>query len=185
MDIVEEVRKFVEEESNKPTSKYGSEPFTYHFAQVAKYSGQLADKLGADKEVVLISAWLHDIGSIIKGRENHHITGPEIAWEKLEELGYPSEKIELVKKCILSHRGSQDNNRETIEEKIVADADAMSNFDNIPGIFKAAFVYEGLEQGEGGRSVMQKLDNKWNKLHFEDSKDIIKPKYEAIKLLLS
>jgi uncharacterized protein len=185
MDIIEEVKKFVEEESNKPTSKYGPEPFTYHFTQVAKYSGQLADKLGADKEVVLISAWLHDIGSVIKGREDHHITGAEMAGEKLKELGYPTEKIELVKKCILNHRGSQDNNRETLEEKIVADADAMSNFDNIPGIFKAAFVYGGLEQGEGGKSVMHKLDNKWAKLHFEDSRNIIKPKYEAIKIILS
>lgn len=183
MDIIEEVKKFVEEECKKPTSKYGVEPFSFHFTQVADYSAILAEKLGADKEVVLLSAWLHDIGSIMKGRKDHHITGAEIAGEKLKELGYPTEKIELVKRCILNHRGSQNNNRETLEEKIVADADAMSNFDNIPGIFKAAFVYEGLGQGEGKVSVNQKLANKWSKLHFEDSKVIIKPKYEAAKIL--
>jgi len=121
---------------------------------------------------------------LINGRENHHITGAEIAGKKLKELNYPQEKIELVKKCILSHRGSQESDRETIEEKIIADADAMSNFDNIAGIFKAAFVYEKLEQGEAIKSVRRKLQNKWNKLHFEDSKNIIKPKYEAVMLLL-
>lgn len=185
MNFIEEVRKFAEEECKKPTSKYGEEPFASHFTSVAQYCGQLADKLGADKEVVVISAWLHDIGSIIIGRKDHHVTGAEIAEEKLRELGYPPEKIGLIKKCILNHRGSQNNERETLEEKIVADADAMSNFDNIPGIFKAAFVYEGLDQQQGKESVKQKLSNKWNKLHFEDSKNIIKPKYEAVMLLLS
>jgi uncharacterized protein len=184
MDIIHKIRKFVEEESKKPTSKYGEEPFEYHFTWVAKYAEELADELGADKEIVVIAAWLHDIGSIIYGRENHHITGAEIAENKLQELGYPSEKIELVKKCILNHRGSQKNNRDSLEEKIVAEADAMSNFDNIPGIFKAAFVYENLNQDEAKKSVRKKLENKWDKLHFDKSRNIIKPKYEAIMHLL-
>jgi len=185
MDIVDQIKDFVECECKKPTSKYGYEPFPHHFAQVVEYAGQLVDRLGGDKEIVLIASWLHDIGSIIYGRENHHITGMQIAEEKLKEFNYPPEKIELVKKCILNHRGSQDNERESLEEKILADADAMSNFANIPGIFKAAFVYENKNQEEAGESVRKKLENKWKKLHFEDSRKIIKSKYEAIILLLS
>ncbi|MFH1509822.1 MAG: HD domain-containing protein [Candidatus Nealsonbacteria bacterium] len=185
MNIVEQVKNFVEEECKKPTSKYGLEPFSCHFVSVVEYATQLANKLEVDKEVVLIASWLHDIGSIMNGREDHHITGSEIAEKKLKELNYPPEKIELVKKCILNHRGSQDSNRESLEEKIVADADAMSNFNNIPGIFKAAFIYENKTQEGAKESVKQKLINKWNKLHFDDSKEIIKPKYEAIMLLLN
>ena len=184
MDIVREIKNFVEEESKKPTSKYGHEPFNFHFAQVVKYAEELASELGGDKEIISISAWLHDIGSIIEGRENHHIIGAKIAEAKLRELNYPKEKIELVKKCIQNHRGSQENNRGSIEEQIIAEADTMSNFDNLAGIFKAAFVYEGLEQGEAQKSVREKLKRKWNKLHFEKSKEIIKPKYEAVMLLL-
>ena len=166
MDIIEEVRMFVEEECKKPTSCYGYEPFEHHFAYVVKHAQELADKLNADKEVVTLAAWMHDIGSIIHGRENHHVTGAEIAEAKLKELGYDEEKTQLVKKCILNHRGSQNNNQESLEEKIVAEADAMSNFDNISGIFKAAFVYEKCEQGEAAEAVKRKLENKWNKLHF-------------------
>ena len=128
--------------------------------------------------------WLHDIGSIIYGRDDHHITGAKIAEEKLKELQYPAEKIELVKKCILNHRGSQQNNRESIEEQIVAEADVMSNFDNIAGIFKATFVYENKNQGEAKGSVRRKLENKWKQLHFKNSRKIIKPKFEAAMLLL-
>ncbi|MFA5207934.1 MAG: HD domain-containing protein [Candidatus Paceibacterota bacterium] len=185
MNIIEEVRNFVEKESLKPSSKYGEEPFVFHFVPTVKYALELAEELGADKEVVEISAWLHDIGSVIYGREDHHLTGAKIAEAKLKEFNYPIEKIEMVKNCILNHRGSQKNNPLSIEEKIIADADALSNFDNIPGIFKAAFIYENLNQGEAKVAVRKKLENKWNQLNFENSKEIIKPKYEALKILLS
>ena len=89
---------------------------------------------------------------------NH--TGAKVAEEKLKELGYPVEKIELVRKCILNHRGSQQNFRDSIEEQILAEADVMSNFENIAGIFKAAFVYENLTQGEAKDSVRKKLEDK-------------------------
>jgi len=184
MNIIREVRKFVEEESLKPTSKYGYEPFIYHFIPTVKYATKLADKLGADKEIVVIAAWLHDIGSVMKGRKDHHLTGVKIAEKKLKELGYPKERIELVKNCILNHRGSQKNNPTTIEERIIADADALSNFDNISGIFKAAFIYEKLDQKKAQKAVRKKLENKWNQLHFKDSKKIIRPKYEAIMMIL-
>lgn len=185
MNIVEKVKNFVEEESLKPSSKYGYEPFVYHFTPTVKYAVELARELGADEEVVEIAAWLHDIGSVVYGREDHHLTGAKIAEEKLKEFNYPSEKIEIVKGCILNHRGSQKNNPTSTEEKIIADADALSNFDNIAGIFKAAFIYENLNQAEAKEAVRKKLENKWNQLNFENSKKIIKPKYEAVMTILS
>ena len=127
---------------------------------------------------------MHDIGSIVYGRENHHITGAKIAEEKLKELNYPVKKIELIKKCILNHRGSQQNERHTLEEQIIAEADTLSNFDNIGGIFKAAFMYEHKTQSEAKKSVREKLERKWKQLHFEKSKKLIKPKFEAVMLLL-
>lgn len=184
MNIVNEIKKFVKSECKKPSSKYGYEPFSFHFKPMAEYAGKLADQLGGDKEIVLIAAWLHDIGSIIYGREDHHITGAKIAEEKLKELGYSDEKIELVKQCILNHRGSKHNERKSLEEKIIAEADVMSNFDNIAGIFKAAFIYENKTQGEAKDSVRRKLERKWRQLHFENSKKIVKPKFEAAMLLL-
>ena len=184
MNIIARIKEFVEIECKKPTSKYGYEPFEHHFVPVVRYAEELGDKLKCDKEILIISAWLHDIGSIMEGRENHHETGAKIAEEKLRKLGYPLSKIELVKKCILNHRGSQERVRETVEEKILVDADALANFDNISGIFKAALVYENKTQEEARKSVLEKLQRKWNQLHFNESKKIIKPKYKSVKLLL-
>ena len=182
-EVVEKVREYVKEECEKPTSHYGHEPYEHHFKPVVKYAEELAEELNADKEVVTIAAWLHDIGSIKHGRENHHETGAEIAERKLKQLNYPQEKIEKVKECIKNHRGSVDNPRETMEEKIVAEADALSAFDDIPGLFEVAFTFEGKNREEATKSVRNKLNRKWNKLHFPKSKEIIKPKHEAVKEL--
>jgi len=183
-EVVERIRQFVEEECKKPTSKYGYEPYPDHFIPVVKYSKFLAKKLNADVEIVELVAWLHDIGSIIYGRENHHITSSEIAEKKLIEFNYSQEKIKLVKKCILHHRGSVNLDKESIEEQIIADADAMSAFDCIWGLFQAAFIFEKKSRIEAKNSVKQKLINSWNKIS-PQTREIIKPKYEAAMLLLA
>ena len=184
MDIVQEIKNFVEDECKKPESKYGYEPFLFHFIPMIENVKKLTNELGGDKEIILLAAWLHDIGSMVYGRDNHHITGAKIAEEKLKELNYPLEKIELVKKCIINHRGSQQNNRNSIEEQIIAEADVMCNFDNIAGLFKAALVYENKNQQEARDSIREKLTRKWSQLHFENSKRILKPKFDAAMLLL-
>jgi len=185
MDTIDSIRKFVENECRKPSSQYGFEPYEYHFKPMVGYALALCDELGGDKEVIELAVWLHDIGSIMFGRADHHLTGARIAEKKLRELNYPAGKIELVKKCILSHRGSQKIKGQTIEEKIVADADAMSSFDNLGGLFKAAFIYERKDQKEAMRTVREKLENKWNQLSFPASQKIVQPKYEAMKVLLA
>lgn len=184
IDIVTQVRDFVETESRKPSSKYGFEPFVHHFIPMVQYAKELAEKLGADVEIVEISAWLHDIGAIVYGREDHHLTGAKIAEEKLREFDYSEDKIMIVKKCIENHRGSVDAKRESLEEQIIAEADALSNFDNISGIFKAAFMYEDLDQSEAQKAVYRKLKNKWDKLHFTQSRELVRAKYEAAVTLL-
>lgn len=183
MNIIRDIKDLVEAECKKPTSKYGDEVFEFHFIPVVEYAKQLTDELGGDKEVIIIATWLHDIGSIIHGKKDHHITGVKIAEAKLKELKYPEDKIELVKKCILNHRSSQENIRQSLEEKIVAEADAMSCFDMIPGLFKAAYIYENKNQGEAKRAIREKLQRKWKKLHFSNSRKILRAKYKAAMLL--
>lgn len=182
MNIIEEVRKFVEEECKRETSNYQG-AWEEHIVPVVNYSKLLAEKLNADKEIVEIAAWLHDIGSIIHGRENHHITSSEIAEKKLTEWGYDKDKVGKVKCCIFTHRGSLNIQRETKEAEIIAEADGMSHFDSINGLFKSAFIEEKNNISEAKVYVREKLVRSWNKLSLE-AKQIIKPKYEAAMLLL-
>lgn len=181
--VIQEVKNFVERKCKEPNSNYGYEPFEHHFKPTVTYAGKLADELDADKEVVTIAAWLHDIGSIMHGREKHHITGKKIAEEKLNELDYDQNKIELIKKCIENHRSSVNNERNTLEEKIVAEADALSSFDDVAGQFQAAFLHEDKNREEARKSIKEKLKRKWNQLHLEESKEMVRSKYEAAMTL--
>lgn len=182
--LEKKVRDFVENECKKPSSNYGYDPFVFHFVPVVKYAQKLADKFEADKEIITIAAWFHDIGSIMCGRENHHITGAKIAEEKLKELGYPQDKIDQIKNCIISHRGSQKIKTNTIEAQILAEADTLSAFNDMTGLYQCAFFYEKLSRAEAKKSVKQKLKNKWNQLRLKGSKKIIEPQYRAAMLLL-
>ncbi|HKL24458.1 MAG TPA: HD domain-containing protein [Candidatus Nanoarchaeia archaeon] len=187
-NLISILKNFVREKCVSENSKYGEEVYEAHFVPMVEYARELVrthkeEEEKIDEEVVEISSWLHDIGSIIYGRKDHHITGAKIAEKKLRDLSYPEEKIKKVKKCILNHRGSRDNSRETKEEQIVAEADAMSNFDNLPGIFKASLVHEKKTQEESRKEVIKKLQNKYNQLS-EKGKKLIKPRYDAAMLLL-
>ncbi len=184
MEITEKVRLFVEDECRKPTSKYGFEPYDSHFVPMVKYAKKLAVEMDADVEIVEIAGWLHDIGSIVVGREDHHVTGAEIARKKLGEFGYPEDRIALIADCILHHRGSQNMEPGTLEEQIIIEADSISCFDSVVGLFRAALVNEKKSEEEARISVLNKMTNKWNQLRFEKSKELIRPKYEAMRLLL-
>lgn len=181
--IIKEIQDFVEKECKKPTSNY-SGIFENHIIPMRNLAIEMAQKTDADLEVVEIAALLHDIGGVMFGRKDHHITGAKIAQKKLQRLNYPQDKINQVKHCIMAHRSSQNIIPETNEAKVILEADSMSNFDNLPGIFKAAYIGENLTQSEAKKSARQKLERKWNKLQLEESKKIIKPKYEAAMLLL-
>ena len=126
---------------------------------------------------------VNDIGSIVYGRENHHVTSCEIAEEKLREFGCDDGLIEKVKHCIFAHRGSKNIVRESIEAEVLADADSMSHFDDIGGLFRAAYVTEEMSHDDARSSVKNKLMNSFAKLS-ADAKKVIESKFEAAMLLL-
>lgn len=183
-EIISKVKHFVKKEHQKPSATYGAGPFSNHILPVVNLADNLAKQLGADREVVVIAGYLHDIGSCIYDRETHHQTGAEIAENFLKKQNYPEEKTELVKKCIYNHRGSMNLERKSLEEKIIAEADTLSCFDNIPGLFEAALVHEGLDQNQAGKSVLEKMERKYHQLHLPESKSIGKSKIEALRTLL-
>lgn len=181
--IVKKVEKIVEEECKKPANIFGYSFWTYHILSVVKYSVMLAKRLGADKEVVELAALLHDIGVIEGDKANHHISGTKEAEEILRRFNYPKEKIEKIKHCIFAHRSSKSIKRKTIEAECIASADAMAHFDEIPQLFESAFIRFKMNPEEGKQWILDKLERDWKKL-VPGTRETIKKKYEAIKLIL-
>ena len=177
-DIIEDLKKEVYIRANKESNKFGIGVY-YHIEAVVKNAITLSDKYGADKEVTIIAAWLHDIASITDYAlyEEHHKYGAIIAEELLKKYDY--DKIELVKKCIINHRGSVVKEKMSLEEQIIADADAISHFDNIPSLLYLAYVRKNMGINEGKDFVRNKLERSYNKLS-KRSKEFYKDKYKNV-----
>lgn len=180
MDIVKIIEEEVKNRCKSYENKCGYGAWTHHIKAVVDNAILLANKYGADVEVVTLAALLHDIASVTKDeyKEEHHIYGAEIAEELLNELNYEKEKINLIKKCILNHRGSRLTKKTTKEEICIADADAMAHFDNIASLFSLVYKEMNLSIDDGAKFVKDKLQRSYNKLS-DESKEFYKNKYES------
>ena len=183
-DIINYLKNEIKNRAENENNKFGI-GVLYHIQAVVKNAEILANKYNADKEVCIIAAWLHDIASITDYDlyEEHHIHGAKIADEILRNFKYDKNKIELVKKCILNHRGSLDNKRLSKEEQIIADADAISHFDSIPSLLYLAYKEKKMSIEDGINFVKSKLERSFNKLS-DDSKIFYKEKFKNVMEIL-
>jgi uncharacterized protein len=84
---------------------------------------------GADLEVLAIASFLHDTGRAIqdtsKGTLCHAEQGAQIAAGVLENYAIPEEKKGNIIHCIRSHRYRNSHHPETLEAKVLFDADKL------------------------------------------------------------
>jgi len=184
--MIEKISKIVEDACKRETNIFGYSIWSHHIVYVVKYAKQLAEKLDADIEVVEIAALLHDYAGIKDStfHKEHHIHGANEAEQILSEFGYPLEKIEKVKHCILSHRGSVVSERLTPEAECIASADAMSHVFQVASLLYFAYVKLGMNVDEGKAWVMNKIERSWKKL-CPEARDIIYNDYLFAKKILS
>ena len=182
-DIVKLTQEYVLNESRKKSNPFGMNAYNYHFKSVVYYAEKLARERNADMEIVLVSAWLHDIASIKGHYKDHHTLGQKYAEEFLKKHNYPKSKIKQVKHCIYAHRGSRDIKRETIEAECVCDADSMSHFDTVGSLFYLAYNVRKMNTKEGIEFVKSKLQRSYNKLT-PTGKKLIKDRYDSVMQIL-
>jgi len=134
---------------------------------------------------VEIAALLHDYAGI-KDRsmvEDHHIYGAVETERILSEFAYPKDRIQKVKDCILTHRGSVQMKRLTQEAECIASADAMSHIFQVPSLLHLAYVTHGMGIDEGKEWVMKKIDRSMNKL-CPEAKEMVNKHYLKVKEVL-
>ena len=121
-------RDYAIQACRKPENALDASFFDLHLKVVAFYAVALADTLGADREVVEIASYLHDISAVmdIKTLLTHPINSGDIAEKLLLSEGYPYEKTIKVKQRILRHASPEALGKGTAEEDCLSNADAMS-----------------------------------------------------------
>jgi len=129
MNIVEKAKKYclsIIDESDDIFS------LVTHLPEAEKWAEKICDlRPEADREVVLLTVWLHDVSHYVGDRDTDHaVRSEKMAKEFLEKNQYDPKKLPMVLHGVRSHR-NRDVAPETIEAKIFACADSASHMTDI------------------------------------------------------
>ncbi|UFJ39999.1 HD domain-containing protein [Brevibacillus humidisoli] len=115
-----------------------------HNLRVMALCERIGREEGAEMTVLRLAALLHDIGRAEERRtkECHAQISARQCEPMLREEGYDHAVIEAVQKAILTHRWRKENPPQTLEEKILFDADKLDSIGAV-GIGRA-FAYSGV-----------------------------------------
>ena len=158
-----------------------------HVERVYEMCTKMGKDLNANVRILKISALLHDVGRIKPEKYNkltsHAEVSAEMALEFLSasEISLSQEDIDRIVHAIRAHSFSNDVIPETLEAKILSDADKLDALGAI-GLYRTiGFTV----QNEGGIStVIEHLENKILKLkdqmYLDVSKEIAEKRQQII-----
>jgi len=152
-------------------------PYFDHFTNVEKISLEIAKLFpDADRNVLILSAWLHDVGRFIGPRDVHAINSEIEARRYLGELGLDKKIIDEVAHCVRSHR-NDGLEHEIIEAKIITVADSADHI--IAGPYTDMLHKYSIDH------VVGKLERDYRDLHLiPEVEKQLAPVYKAWKKLL-
>jgi uncharacterized protein len=180
-NTIENVRNILLDYCEKHQAHIGYDYWNDHIKVVIKHALILADKYGADKEIVELGALLHDISMPAEygARSEHFHYSAEMTENILTEQGYPRDRLDCVKACVYNHAGRNAHLRSSIEEHCVADGDGLAHFDRIPSLFSLAYGLHKMDLEEGREYVKRRLIDDFNELTEPTKKDFER-KYKTI-----
>ncbi len=176
MDVIEKTKNYF-----LNTVKESGPKFWYldrHLPEVEKWAHKILErKPDANKEIVMLSVWLHDIGQMIGDQGLDHAINSETEAKRfLSQEGIDPHILNEVARCVRAHR-CKDVQPESLEAKILAVADSASHMTDIVYIDMAA---RGDKEG-----AKAKLERDFrDKGLFPELQKESRPLYEAWKKLL-
>lgn len=150
----------------------------FHVKPVIEYSKQMAEKYNADYEAVWLGAVMHDICRLTE-EDPHDELGSKKAFSILIEKGFNESMAKKVSNIILTHRCKKFP-PETLDQKIVASADAMAHF--LSPFYLWIFRYSDNNFEEILNKNISKVGRDFNeKIFFADEKEMVRKEYEVLK----
>jgi uncharacterized protein len=114
----------------------------HHTRRVVRNAAQLTAQEEADPQVTLPAAWLHDCVAVAKDsphRARGSLLAAKAAMEFLAEINYPAAKLPEVFHAIEAHSFSAGIPPQTVEARVVQDADRLDSLGAI-GIARCLLV---------------------------------------------
>lgn len=163
--------------------------FENHIFLVADEAGKLADRFGANKDICIASAMLHDVADAVMSRFNpdHEEESLRIAESFLIECGFGKEEIDqIINDCIKLHGcHTPEDTPKTLEGKVMATADAVVHIAS--DFYK--FGMENRIRNDGNEKALRwaipKIERDFkSKILFSEIQDEMRPGYEKLKSVL-
>lgn len=160
------MRAYVRAECAREQNVFGPSFYEEHLAVVAEYGTRLAERLGADREIVETAAWLHDIAAVRDraALPRHAALGAAMAGELLCPHGYTAAEAGRIAACIASHSTPLAIGEGTTEEVCVSNADAIAQI--VRPVYWLYMVYGVRRLGyeEGRRWLLERVEGNWRGL---------------------
>jgi uncharacterized protein len=100
-----------------------------HTLRVGRLCERIGPVEGADMDVLLIAAYLHDIGRYYQDASNgevcHAEKGAQMAWPIVKKLPVSEKQKKNIIHCVKSHRFRGNHAPKTVEAKVLFDADKL------------------------------------------------------------
>lgn len=184
----QKVAELVQKVYTNSDQEFAQWMWTHHVPVVAKEAEALALRFGADPDIAVAGAWLHDFGDAFVDRhdnEHEHITLQKTV-EILTTADYTESEIQRVlNEVIAPHSCKNGVFPTTIEGKVMASGDALAH---LTTDFYVQFCWMHLPEGKTYDQylswVAEKLERDFHsKIFFEEVKSEVRQKYVALKLV--
>ena len=160
--------------------------FEGHVLVVADYAKEIAEKMGADTEVCILSALLHDVARTWGLWNNPELMNESLdkAEEFMKKYDYTKEQITQVKSAITCHSCKALIPHDD-PGKILATADALAHLMTDFYFVLPYYGLKGIPEWKGyKRWAYQKSRRDFEKkIFYEEYKNLARPRYESIQLI--
>ena len=131
MVVNTELREYIEQHIIPRYDGFDKAHQRDHVLMVIQQSLELAEKLGADADMVYTIAAYHDTG-LCEGREHHHeVSARIIRADQTLRQWFTAEQISIMADAAEDHRASSGHEPRTVYGRIVAEADRFIDADTI------------------------------------------------------
>ena len=159
-----------------------------HTERVVALCKKIGKAEGADMEILLTSALLHDARGSHPSegvRDDHHIRSAEFAAKVLSKKNWPADRIKAVQHCILAHRFRSDKKPSTVEAKVLFDADKLDVIGAIGVVRALAYAFQARQPAyaEPSRRFLETRETKPGEPHSAYHEYIYKLQQVSSKLL--
>lgn len=161
-----------------------------HVRVVAQFGAELADRFGANKDIVVAACLVHDIGDTVTSRNNegHEERSLEIASTLLTETGFTEDEKNIILGEILpNHSCREGQTMQSLEGKVMATADSLAHFNtDFYLVATRKFAERGETLEDTKNWALKKIEKDFHrKIFFDEVREEVRENYETIKKFFS